>query len=69
MEIKFRVGAKVRGRSNTNDAGKTGIIVEKGIWVNSRGKPTKPPVGIWFVLWNGETNKQLKNEDELEIIE
>ncbi|MFC2068525.1 hypothetical protein ACFLTP_05915 [Chloroflexota bacterium] len=69
MDIKFKVGDEVRGIANTNDAGKVGTIMEKGGWINHSTKDAKPPVGIWFVLWDGETNRQLKREDDLEILE
>lgn len=65
---KFKPRVRVQGRQNTEDEGKTGVIIEKGTWINYKGKPTKPPRGIWFVLWNGETDKKLKSEDDLEII-
>jgi len=69
MESKFKPGVRVKGKPNTEDEGKTGMIIEKGRWINHRAKPAKPPVDIWFVLWKGETDKKLKREDDLEIIE
>lgn len=68
MEKKFSIHAPVRGRANTEDEGKTGLIVEKGKWINHFAKPAKPPSDIWFVLWNGETEKKLKREEDLETI-
>ena len=69
MESKFKLRIRVKGRPNTDDEGKIGRIIEKGRWINSRAKPVKPPADIWFVLWEGETDKKLKREDDLEIIE
>lgn len=68
IALKFRVGARVKGKSGTDDANKTGIIIEKGQWINARGKPVKPPSDVWFVLWDGETEKTLKIDNDLEII-
>lgn len=68
MENKFRRGVRVRGRQNTEDEGKIGVIIEKGRWINHKGKPTKPPTDVWFVLWNGEADKKLKSKEDLEII-
>lgn len=59
---------RVKGKPNTIYEGKEGTAV-KTDWYNISGKRITPQPRIIAVLWNGESEKELVNLDQLDMIE
>jgi len=63
MESKFQPSDKVKGKPGTKNEGKTGTIRE----VQWLGKNPMTP-DVVLVLWDGETENRLLDENDLDII-